>query len=100
MNNYLDTFAFIGQTYIAACCREPDFPALPLWRQVLKRGVKGPLGHADDASLKPALRALVRGLERSEQGKAEELWSMYLTLFALLPRLSVDALGMAEDALE
>lgn len=68
--------------------------------QEVARGVKGPLGNAGDADLKPALRALVRGLEQSDQGKAEELWIMYLTLFALLPGHAADALSMTEDALE
>lgn len=63
---------------------------------------KAPPGtQASDAALKTALRVLVRGLERSQQGKAEELWMMYLSLFARVPNLGVQELvNMAEDVLE
>lgn len=54
----------------------------------------------DDAVLKPALRVIVKGLEKCEQGQAEELWALYLTLYALVPGFSADAVDMAEEQIE
>lgn len=68
--------------------------------QAVSLGAKGPLGSSGDAALKPALRTLVRGLERADGGQAEALWVLYLTLFVFLPGKREDALGMAEHALE
>ena len=65
--------------------------------QAVARGSSGPLGNVDHAALKPALRALVRGLER---GQAEALWILYLRLFAILPGKGEEALSMAEHAVE
>ncbi|CAM9390018.1 unnamed protein product [Pylaiella littoralis] len=64
------------------------------------RGVGGPMGSADRAAIKAALRTFVQPLERAEGGQAEALWLLYLRLFAFLPGKSEDALGMAEYALE
>lgn len=69
-------------------------------RKDVARGADGPLGNADDAAIKPALRAFVRGLERVEPGQGEALWLCYLRLFALLPGKMEDAMGMVEHALE
>lgn len=68
--------------------------------QAATRGLRGPNEMGDDAALKPALRVLVKGIEKCEQGQAEELWALYLTLYALVPGFAADALSMAEEAIE
>lgn len=87
-----------GYKRVCACCSASHHSPLPvLGCQAVARGRDGPLGNADHAALKPALRTLVRGLER---GQAETLWILYLRLFAILPGKEIEAIGMVEHALE